>query len=135
MPASPFGSAWEARVQGHDHGEATRQKVYVDARTGKVVHTIRQCSVYEVRPLQCRTWPFWPENLWSKKTWDHAAKRCHGMNAGHRHFTLDQIAAAGITPGTYALADGSGMSRKIRINPQRHPVLEWRWRVPARARA
>ena len=29
----------------------------------KVVHTIRACSVYPVRPLQCRTWPFWPENL------------------------------------------------------------------------
>lgn len=26
---------------------------------------------------------------------------------------------------------GSGLSRKIRIDPQRHPVLEWRWRVPA----
>ena len=26
---------------------------------------------------------------------------------------------------------GSGLSRKIRIEPQRHPVLEWRWRVPA----
>jgi hypothetical protein len=37
--------------------------------------------------------------------------------------------------GTVALeADaqegGSGLSRKIRINPRRHPVLEWRWRVP-----
>lgn len=26
---------------------------------------------------------------------------------------------------------GSGLSRKIRIDPKRHPVLEWRWRVPA----
>jgi hypothetical protein len=26
---------------------------------------------------------------------------------------------------------GSGMSRKIHIDPQRHPMLEWRWRVPA----
>ena len=23
----------------------------------------KRCSVYPVRPLQCRTWPFWPENL------------------------------------------------------------------------
>ncbi len=36
--------AWEARVQGRDHGEATRQKVYVDARTGKVVHTIEESA-------------------------------------------------------------------------------------------
>jgi len=25
---------------------------------------------------------------------------------------------------------GSGLSRKIRIDPRRHPILEWRWRVP-----
>ena len=36
--------AWEARIQGHDHGEATRQKVYVDAHTGKVVHAIEQSA-------------------------------------------------------------------------------------------
>ena len=23
----------------------------------------KSCSIYGVRPLQCRTWPFWPENL------------------------------------------------------------------------
>lgn len=26
---------------------------------------------------------------------------------------------------------GSGLYRKIRIDPKRHPLLEWRWRVPA----
>jgi len=26
---------------------------------------------------------------------------------------------------------GSGLSRKIRVDPSRHPVLEWRWRVTA----
>lgn len=25
---------------------------------------------------------------------------------------------------------GSGLYRKIRLDPRRHPVLEWRWRVP-----
>src|SRR5687768_2223484 len=49
------------------------------------------CSVYPVRPLQCRTWPFWPENLSSEKAWDHAAKRCHGMNAPGRTFSINQI--------------------------------------------
>ena len=62
------------------------------ARGGEaVVRTRRRCGVYEVRPLQCRTWPFWPENLWSRKTWDHAARRCHGMNAGNRHFSREAI--------------------------------------------
>ena len=44
----------------------------------KVVHTIRACTVYPVRPLQCRTWPFWPENLSSKQSWDHAASAVMG---------------------------------------------------------
>jgi Protein of unknown function (DUF3047) len=27
-------------------------------------------------------------------------------------------------------AGGSGLYRKIRIDPRRHPIIEWRWRVP-----
>ena len=26
---------------------------------------------------------------------------------------------------------GSGLSRKIRVDPKSHPILEWRWRLPA----
>lgn len=51
----------------------------------------RYCSVYPVRPLQCRTWPFWRENLATPATWDHASQRCHGMNHGRRNFTVEQI--------------------------------------------
>ncbi|MFH1277577.1 MAG: YkgJ family cysteine cluster protein [Candidatus Eisenbacteria bacterium] len=36
------------------------------------------CSIYEARPEQCRTWPFWPENLASKAAWSRIARRCHG---------------------------------------------------------
>ena len=60
---------------------------------GEVTHTRRFCSVYPVRPLQCRTWPFWKENLASKAAWDHAAHRCHGMNSGSRHFPRERIEA------------------------------------------
>lgn len=28
-----------------------------------------KCSVYEARPTQCRTWPFWPDTLKSQKSW------------------------------------------------------------------
>jgi hypothetical protein len=28
---------------------------------------------------------------------------------------------------------GSGLVRRIRVDPQRHPILEWRWQVPAPA--
>jgi len=57
----------------------------------QVVHTKRTCTIYPVRPLQCRTWPFWPELLSSPENWNRAAKRCPGMNTG-RTYSLPQIA-------------------------------------------
>ena len=40
------------------------------------------CAVYAVRPAQCRTWPFWPENLAGADGWRQAARRCPGIAAG-----------------------------------------------------
>ena len=51
-----------------------------------------RCVAYEVRPLQCRTWPFWPTNLVSRRAWDDAARRCPGMNSGPL-YRLEQIEA------------------------------------------
>jgi Fe-S-cluster containining protein len=41
------------------------------------------CIVYEDRPRQCRTWPFWRYNVCSPAHWKRGAKRCPGMNRGH----------------------------------------------------
>ncbi len=47
----------------------------------------RICGIYSVRPLQCRTWPFWDVNLKSPRAWADAATVCPGMNNGkHRDF-------------------------------------------------
>lgn len=43
------------------------------------------CSIYSVRPTQCRTWPFWNQNLSSPDAWDRAHKICPGMNRGKHH--------------------------------------------------
>lgn len=48
------------------------------------------CSIYEVRPAQCKTWPFWPELLRDEASWDRAAQRCPGMNKG-KTYTVQQI--------------------------------------------
>jgi Fe-S-cluster containining protein len=50
----------------------------------------KQCTIYAVRPNQCRTWPFWPENLSSPNAWNTAALRCLGMNRG-RQYSGDEI--------------------------------------------
>lgn len=33
------------------------------------------CTIYEARPVQCRTYPFWPNILRSKQTWDEECRR------------------------------------------------------------
>jgi Fe-S-cluster containining protein len=48
----------------------------------EIAHPRRICTVYESRPLQCRTWPFWEGNLSSPKAWERATRTCLGMNHG-----------------------------------------------------
>lgn len=38
-----------------------------------------KCSIYPVRPTQCRTFPWWAENLSSPEAWADAATRCEGI--------------------------------------------------------
>jgi Fe-S-cluster containining protein len=44
-----------------------------------------QCTVYEARPLQCRTFPFWPENLKSIYRWKQLNSNCPGIDSGEWH--------------------------------------------------
>jgi len=43
------------------------------------------CRIYHVRPQQCRTWPFWDNNISSPESWCQAAERCIGINRGQLH--------------------------------------------------
>ncbi|TVR13686.1 MAG: YkgJ family cysteine cluster protein [Planctomycetota bacterium] len=54
----------------------------------------RGCSVYEDRPRQCRTWPFWQPNLASREDWQEASAGCPGMDQGERHDVGTIIAIA-----------------------------------------
>lgn len=42
----------------------------------------KRCRIYPVRPVQCRTYPFWPELVESKFAWRAEARRCEGINRG-----------------------------------------------------
>lgn len=48
------------------------------------------CSVYALRPAQCRTWPFWQSNIHQPWAWARAANLCPGINKGTR-YTPTQI--------------------------------------------
>jgi uncharacterized protein len=39
-----------------------------------------QCSIYEARPNQCRTFPWWAQNVKSEENWKEAALYCEGIN-------------------------------------------------------
>lgn len=50
----------------------------------------KRCGVYDARPTQCRTWPFWPENM-NAKTWnDDISKSCAGIGKG-RVWERDEV--------------------------------------------
>ena len=49
-----------------------------------------RCDVYPARPWQCRTWPFWPENM-DRTMWEReVAPFCPGVGKG-RLYTAEEI--------------------------------------------
>lgn len=40
----------------------------------------KKCEIYPVRPTQCRTFPWWPQNLTNEAEWLDAAKHCEGIS-------------------------------------------------------
>jgi uncharacterized protein len=42
----------------------------------------RHCHVYDARPQQCRTFPFWSSTTRSEKDWLEISKNCPGCNQG-----------------------------------------------------
>jgi len=80
--ARKIGTKWSLKEvtgpadlhRGHDCILLDRQSV-----PGKAL-----CKVYQDRPNQCKTWPFWDQNINSKKAWDQAKKSapCPGMGSG-----------------------------------------------------
>ncbi len=48
------------------------------------------CTVYPARPTQCRTFPFWSENLRTRAAWQEVADECPGVGKG-RFYPLEEI--------------------------------------------
>ncbi len=89
--ARRLGNRWSLQEipVGMDGGRRGFDCIFLDRESvpGKAV-----CSVYDARPTQCRTWPFWSEMLESERAW-LGAKRvtpCPGMGSGPL-YSLHQI--------------------------------------------
>ena len=50
------------------------------------------CTIYAVRPRQCRTWPFWESNLKSPEAWEETRAGCPGAGSGQL-FSAEEITA------------------------------------------
>lgn len=50
----------------------------------------RKCTVYNARPRQCRTWPFWDSNLSSPEAWSRTCEICPGSGKG-KVYQLEDI--------------------------------------------
>jgi Fe-S-cluster containining protein len=48
------------------------------------------CGIHPAKPTQCRTFPFWPEIVERRATWNRTARYCPGIGKG----PLIQIGAA-----------------------------------------
>jgi len=42
----------------------------------------RRCTIYKVRPTQCRTWPFWEGNVETPEAWQRVCEICPGAGDG-----------------------------------------------------
>ena len=53
------------------------------------------CRVYPVRPVQCQTFPFWPDVVADHRRWESISKRCPGIGRGRLYSReeIEEIAA------------------------------------------
>ena len=106
---------------------------FVDGPGGECVFLRgKSCSVYEYRPSQCRSFPWWPANLESPETWASAAESCEGISdvaplvvaavidrtlAGARDRTLAIPRGQAATAHDQPLATTRGEARRARAKP------------------
>lgn len=51
----------------------------------------KKCMLYSARPRQCRTFPWWKENLSSPAAWKEAARWCEGISEDAPLISLGEI--------------------------------------------
>ena len=50
----------------------------------------RKCQLYDARPTQCKTWPFWDSNLRTREDWERTCQECPGSGQG-KLYSLESI--------------------------------------------
>jgi Fe-S-cluster containining protein len=63
---------------------ARRGRTLREKASGDCVFFSREqgCTIYPVRPPQCRTWPFWDSNVVTPEAWERTCQVCPGSGQG-----------------------------------------------------
>jgi Fe-S-cluster containining protein len=77
--AEPVSQVTALYTRLASRGRSLREKangdcVFYDRREG--------CTIYAVRPRQCRTWPFWASNVGTPEAWQKTCEICPGSGQG-----------------------------------------------------
>jgi Fe-S-cluster containining protein len=87
MTVHAFGTRYVRRVGA--------RLALVDGPGGDCVFlSAKTCSVYEARPVQCRTYPWWSDNLADPGAWGVAATQCEGIHEAAPLVAADVISDA-----------------------------------------
>ena len=75
-PLAEVTGLYTRRAKGHRtlREKANGDCIFYDRKTG--------CTIYPVRPAQCRTWPFWESNVQSPEAWERTTRICPGSGQG-----------------------------------------------------
>ena len=75
-PVSEFEAVYTRRAKGRRtlRERANGDCVFWDRARG--------CTIYAVRPAQCRTWPFWESNVKTPDDWQRTTEVCPGSGTG-----------------------------------------------------
>jgi len=79
LPTREFTKRYCEKTEGHIHLKEKPGRgecLFLDGTS---------CGVYEARPVQCRTWPFWPELMKPKEWCREVRDFCPGVGKGRLH--------------------------------------------------
>lgn len=51
----------------------------------------KRCGLYDLRPKQCKTFPFWPQNIETPEAWNEIALHCEGIGPDRPIVNLETI--------------------------------------------
>ena len=105
-PGYVWVSDAEVQALAKSRGEKVTEFMAVYTRTSRGRRTLREkangdcvfweagrgCTVYSLRPAQCRTWPFWESNVETPEDWERTVAVCPGSGAGEL-IGVDEILA------------------------------------------